>query len=463
MGETLPTSHDREGASHNAADAYLVLALLSDQPLASPERYPLRDIDLVVVGRDRAPSTERVTDRSQRHLMLRVPSAQVSARHFELVRALGRWTLRDTGSRNGVRVNGVVEKLAVLGDGDVIEAGHTFFVFRQGGAGETQPTASLEDAEAPAEGLATLSAEYERRLAELRIVARSAASIVLTGETGTGKELVARAVHTLSGRSGSFVAVNCGAIAPTLLEAELFGHRKGAFSGATADRAGLVRSADAGTLLLDEIGDLPPTGQAAILRVLQEREVLAVGSSRPVPVDFRLVTTTHRPLSELVASGKLRPDLSARLAGHELHLLPLRERREDLGLLTAALLRRIAKDNAERLSLSGPVSRALFGHEWPLNIRELQKVFEAAVPLALANDGVVALEHLPHAMQVPPMAKRVHEPLSDVEEARRREIVELLRRHGGSVSGAARSMGKARSQLQRWLRRYRIDPKNLDS
>jgi transcriptional regulator with GAF, ATPase, and Fis domain len=464
--DTLPTSDGAAGAGRTTAGAFLTLALECDRPLVPPSRHFLRDVDVVLIGRDDARSAERVSERGERRLILRVPSARMSARHFELVGALGRWTMRDAGSRNGVRVNGSVQTLAVLRDGDVIDAGHTFFVFREPRPSDASRLSDVEGAvaadDATPAGLATLSIDYERVLGQLEVVARSRASIVLTGETGTGKELVARAVHALSGRRGAFVAVNCGAIPPTLMQSELFGHRKGSFSGATADRPGLVLGAAGGTLLLDEIGDLSESAQAAILRVLQEREVVPVGANRPIPVDFRLVAATHRPLSELVAYGRFRADLSARVAGYELKLPPLRERREDLGLLVAALLRRIASGDADRLSLSGAAARALFRYEWPLNIRELQKALEAAVPLAVANGGSLALEHLPLALRALPGSPAAFEAWSDEDAARRRALVEQLRSHAGSVSATARAMGKARSQLQRWIRRYRIDPRNLD-
>jgi len=167
-------------------------------------------------------------------------------------------------------------------------------------------------------------------------------SILLRGETGTGKEVIASAIHELSRRRGDFIAVNCGALPATLLESELFGHQRGAFSGATADRRGLVRSADGGTLFLDEIGELPIGSQAAFLRVLQEHEVVPVGHDRPIAVDLRVIAATLRDLSGAIDAGRFRSDLYARIAGHVVELPALRERREDLGLVIPALCARIA-------------------------------------------------------------------------------------------------------------------------
>src|SRR5262249_7449796 len=201
------------------------------------------------------------------------------------------------------------------------------------------------DLEAPAmiaPGLATLSPALAEIYGHLDSAARGKVPIELTGETGTGKELAARAIHAVSGRAGAFAAINCGALTGSLLEGELFGHKKGAYTGADADRAGLVRSADRGTLFLDEVAELPASSQAALLRVLQEGEVVPLGGDRPVKVDLRLVTATHKQLDAEVESGRFRADLRARLLGVTLALPALRDRSEDLVVLIAALLERLA-------------------------------------------------------------------------------------------------------------------------
>src|SRR5690606_9536217 len=226
----------------------------------------------------------------------------------------------------------------------LVTLGYTLFLFRAalsvtGGVPEWVDAGAREPA---APGMATLLPQLERELDRLARVAPSDVTVMVRGETGTGKEILARAVHALSGRSGEMVAINCGALTDTLVESERFGHRKGAFSGATEDAPGLIRMSHGGTLLLDEIGDRPPASQAAFLRVLQEREVMAVGGTRPVPVDLRVVSATHRDLEALVAQGRFRADLLARVSGFRIDLPPLRERREDLGLLIGALLRKLA-------------------------------------------------------------------------------------------------------------------------
>jgi transcriptional regulator with PAS, ATPase and Fis domain len=269
---------------------------------------------------------------------------------------------------------------------------------------------------------------------------------------------VARAVHELSGRPGSFVGVNCGALPATLLETELFGYKKGAFSGATDDRPGLVRASDRGTLFLDEIGDLPASSQAALLRVLQEHEVMPVGGTRPVPVDLRVVAATHKGLDRLVADGGFRQDLFQRLAGHRTELAPLRERREDLGLLIASLLER---HGGRELGLDSPAALALLRHDWPGNVRELEQCLSAAA--VLASEGLIRLEHLAAPVRealAPPSPD--WGPKSEAEEAARKEqLIALLKQHRGNLAAVARAMGKARMQVQRWLKRYQLDPESF--
>jgi transcriptional regulator with GAF, ATPase, and Fis domain len=326
----------------------------------------------------------------------------------------------------------------------------------------------------PAPGLLTLSPDLAREIAKLESVARSTVPVILEGETGTGKEVAARAIHALSGRRGDFVAVNCGALPATLIEGELFGHRRGAFSGASDDRPGLIRAADGGTLLLDEIGELPAQAQAVLLRVLEAREVLPIGATRPVPVDVRVVAATHRSLDRMVEEGTFRRDLYARIAGYRLRLPPLRERIEDLGLLSGALITRIAPDAAARVALQPRAARALLASSWPGNIRQLEKCLSAA--MALAGKGAITLEHLPEAVLSTASdtegaekgRPRRHEndasdasDEGDESDALRERLVALLREHQGNVSAVARATGKARMQVQRWLKRYALDPERF--
>ncbi len=390
----------------------------------------------------------------------------MSQAHACLHRAGNHWLIEDAHSKNGTRVNGAAVERALLVDGDVLELGQSFFVFRDGPASEEGAPAMLEerDLQSSMPGLPTWLPGLARDLAGLESVARSRAPVVVRGESGTGKEVVARAVHAVSGRSGALVAVNCGAIAEGLVESELFGHRKGAFSGADEDRPGLVRSADQGTLFLDEVGDLTPKVQTALLRVLQEGEVVPVGATRPVKVDMRLVVATHRDLDAMVAEGRFRGDLLARIGGFTVSLPPLRERHEDLGLLIAALLRRLPRESAERVAFSRAAARALFAYDWPLNVRELERALEVAV--VLAGAGQIELEHLPKALRAGQRRKlavpaEAPEQPAEKQARRRDELVTLLRNHVGNVSAVGRALGKTRAQIHRWIKRFQIDVKSF--
>jgi DNA-binding NtrC family response regulator len=301
--------------------------------------------------------------------------------------------------------------------------------------------------------MATLVPELAADNRQLAAVAQSKVPVLLRGESGTGKELLARAVHELSERRGAFIAVNCGGLPDSLLESELFGHRKGAFSGATEDRPGLVRAADRGTLFLDEIGDLPQGSQATLLRMLQEGEVRSVGAIQPVRVDVRVVSATHRDLDMLVEKGLFRADLLARLDGFRVELPPLRERRADLGHLISRLLARLAPERAGAVTLEPDVARALIAHPFPLNVRELEQALGAA--LALARNGRIELSFLPERVRRSELTSDPSERVTDAADpSLRAELVRLLELHDGNISAVARAMGKDRTQIRRWIRRF---------
>lgn len=282
--------------------AFLYRVLDADRPTAPSARFCLAAVDEVIFGRSDARSASRVDEAGKRLLKLGIADRWMSGQHARLSRVMRAWVLEDTKSKNGVRRNGELVQQAELVDGDVIELGRTFFVFRA-----EQPFAVELESEAlrpAAPGLATLSPSLSAQFDELVKLARSSVNIALCGPSGSGKEVVANAIHSISQRPGPFVAVNCGALPDELVESELFGHRKGAFSGALEDRAGLLRTAHGGTLLLDEVGDLPLDAQPVLLRVLQERAVMPVGGSKPLPVDLRVISATHRTLERLCEDRK---------------------------------------------------------------------------------------------------------------------------------------------------------------
>jgi transcriptional regulator of acetoin/glycerol metabolism len=415
----------------------LTVVLQADRVGDISSRHRLDAIDEVQICR----GAERSVRREGRTLTLHIPDPRMSSRHATLRRHGGRFAIEDHGSKNGTFVRGArVESPRTVESGDWIEVGRTFLVHRDAMLAVDDPLDAGPKAVAPM--LATMLPELSSMFEVLVGVARSALPVLIRGETGSGKEAIARAVHDLSERHGAFVAVNCGALPANLVESELFGSRKGAFSGALADRPGLVRSSDGGTLFLDEIGDLAAPAQAALLRALQEREVLAVGATKPVPVDLRVVAATHRELDEI----SFRPDLLARLSGFVARVPPLRQRREDLGLLLRGILRRHAPSRTPELSHDA--ARALFAHSWPSNIRELNHVVARA--LVVSADAPLTLD-------IEPLELDDRALLSDEDRGRREDLVRLLREHDGNISAVARAMGKARVQIQRWMKRYRIE------
>jgi transcriptional regulator with GAF, ATPase, and Fis domain len=434
---------------------FLCVALEGARPTAPSARFSLAGRDIVRLGRGAERSISEATSDGRRALAISVPDPGMSSAHAVLERELGRWIVRDAGSKNGTRVDGDGVDRATLRDGALIELGNTFVLFSHALAPDEHVDLAAHPASSVS-GLDTIVPALGAELDRLRKIAAGAAPILIRGETGTGKDVAARAAHALSGRSGPFVAVNCGAIPASLVESELFGARRGAFSGAVEDRIGLVRSAEGGTLFLDEIGDLPAASQAALLRVLQEGEVVPVGGTAPMAVDFRLVSATLHDLEQLVTAGRFRRDLYARVCGFELRLPPLRSRREDLGSLCGALLRRIHGAGAGRYRFSLDAARAICRYEWPMNIRELEHALSTAT--ALAAGGEVELAHLPASMRSRPAPPSGERELSPDERLQRDALVEALRTHHGNVSAVARATGKARMQIQRWLRRYGIDP-----
>lgn len=441
-------------------EPYLFLALEGARLSAGGLRVALLGLDELALGRGDA----RVLTRSRpTHASLQVPDNRMSGAHVRLVRRGDRYLLEDLGSTNGTRVNGQVVASHVLVSGDLVEVGQSVFLYREIEEDAPARSGDLDASQLAADlgikpGFATLDPNLARQLGRVARLATTPISLLLLGETGTGKEVLTRAVHMLSKRPGPFVAVNCGAIPANLVEAHLFGHVRGAFSGAAKDEPGMVRAAHGGTLMLDEIGDLPMGAQAALLRVLQEGEVLPVGSAQATKVDVRIVAATHVHIEQQVERGLFRQDLFARLAGYTFLLPPLRERKVDLGVLIASLLASGKIPGGADVRLHRDAARAIVRHDWPMNVRELEQCLRAAC--ALAENGLITLADLPAALALAPVSSReAADDVGDGEaEALRRELLLRLVECGGNVTEVARVMGKARQQIQRWLRRFQIDP-----
>ena len=444
--------------------------------LAGPlcgEAFPIDGTD-TVVGRDPA-------------IGLSIPDRLMSRRHCTVQLEAGRFILRDLNSSNGTSVNGIPIRERVLEHGDRIRAGDSILMFLDPEQERTAEPGPVDDrttrvpvapvlrepaAPSPADlvaevlaGRVTLQAhdmvgdsEPMRRVyTRIEKVAPSDCTVLINGETGTGKELAARAIHQNSRRARRpFVAINCAALTESLLESELFGHEKGAFTGAIVQKKGKLEVADGGTVFLDEIGELAPSLQSKLLRALQHHEFERVGGTRTIKVDVRVIAATNRDLAAAAADGTFRQDLWYRLNVVSLTMPPLRERRGDIPVLAAHFVAKYGRGRT--VTLSPEAVTLLASHDWPGNVRELENAIERAVVLG-ASDRIVA-DDLPE-----PLIENAAGAASGgettmyhqgVAEVKRRLILGALDRSGGNYTAAARLLGLNPTYLHRLLRNLQL-------
>jgi DNA-binding NtrC family response regulator len=380
-----------------------------------------------------------------RDARLVLDDAEVSRRHASLrTNDDGSWQLHDEASHNGTYVNGAKVDGARLAAGDVIRVGQHLLLFQQLDLAASQRLVRRRLPGSPLIGESPACKWIDEQIA---VCDAQSSPVLILGESGTGKELVAQQLHARSGRKGSFVAVNCTTLTETMADGELFGHAQGAFSGAVRARDGLFVEARGGTLLLDELGDMPLSVQGKLLRTLETGEVRRVGSDRAVHVDVRVVAATHVDLEAAIAAGRFRGDLWARLQRMVIRVPPLRERRDDV----LPLVRHYLQAAGARLSLAPDAAEALLVHDWPYNVRELRNVVEGALRL-VHGERAIELEHLPAALAAP-LAARLREPAARPvgrapESAE--ELERILRQHDWNVTKVAALFGRDRKQVYRW-------------
>jgi transcriptional regulator with PAS, ATPase and Fis domain len=380
----------------------------------------------------------------------------VSRRHARIVADGEQFVLEDLGSRNGTRVGATVLRGGerALHGGDAIRiGGHEVVVAHVGGGAPAAPAG---------DDVVVADPNMSRIFALARRAARTSTTVLLVGETGVGKEIVARQIHASSARAaGPCVRVNCAALPEALAESELFGHEKGAFTGADRRKAGLVEAASGGTLFLDEIGELAPPVQAKLLVALESRAIVRLGSTVETPVDVRVVCATHRDLPAEVAAGRFRQDLYYRIGALVIRIPPLRERPGEILLLAQLFARRLREEGGDP-TLDPSAAAALLAHPWPGNVRELRNALEHA--LLHAEGGVVRAEHLPESVRAgasrpaerKPRPGGVKAALAEVERA---SIEEALRATGGNRTRAAQQLGISLRSLLYKIDKYGLGPR----
>jgi DNA-binding NtrC family response regulator len=390
---------------------------------------------------------------------VRLPGDQTSRQHAEIVKESAMLAIADLNSMNGTYVDGRRVSRAPIDEGSVIRIGDWIGVVLRV-AGEPDGAVFQEIIPGYFGGPRTLAT-----VEPLRKAAASDLAVIIEGETGTGKEGIARATHLWSRRKGPFIAVNCAALPEALAEGELFGYRKGAFTGADRANQGFFQTANGGTLFLDEVSDLPSAIQPKLLRVLEQSEVTPLGEAKPVSIDVRVVVATQKPLATLVAQDRFRADLMARLDGLRIKLLPLRSRVEEVPNLFTRLLK---MKSATAPGVDASVVETLCCHRWPLNIREVANLAKRVMTLhghdkmlkrsqlaALMGDAEPAPKTDPGAAAAPPASP---EPagLWVGERDERQRIIDALDRCAGNQTAAARMLNISRSTMVERIKRYGI-------
>lgn len=435
------TTTDQEPLVQATSRPSLLKLIYSAATLSAPQALLLSEGERWI-GRDPAPSDEAAP------ILLR-SDPRASRRHACVVVRGDTVLLRDAGSRHGTWVNGVRISEKVLRDGALVRTGDSLFVFRQ------DVDRSAEARRSPP-GLVVESTPMRRLLAFAEEIAPRSEPVLLRGETGTGKEILARHIHEHSKRQGPILAVNCATLTSELADGALFGHMKGAFTGAHRAHEGYFLAAGSGTLFLDEIGELPLPVQAKLLRALAERTVTPVGATESRPYAARILAATNRDLDAERRNGTFRADLLARINVLEIELAPLRDRREDILPLLTRLL-------PADTNLTCRLAEALLLHSWPLNVREVQKL-ATFVHTRYPREPLLDLQHLEpllsqqHAAAVSSAADaHADADVTAVPPLSRGELAEMLTRHGGIVSRVAAEVRRSPRQVRRWMSAYRLE------
>ena len=452
----------KDNQTNNLSPATLVVSADENANLLRVRKTKLLVISGPLQGREFLLNSDTFTIGSGPHNDLVIDDSTVSKRHCEIIVEESGYQIRDLNSTNGTLVQGVRVSSAHLAPGSEIQLGKSRIVF-----------CPLQDSNdiplSPNESLGKIvgrSIPMRRIFYLVETYAPSDATIMVTGETGTGKEILAEEIHNFSTRKDKpFIVIDCAAISKELIESELFGHVKGAFTGANADRQGAFELADGGTVFLDEIGDLSPDLQPKLLRVLEKREIRRVGSNKVNKIDVRIISATNRNLAHEVNEGRFREDLFYRLSVVHLELPPLRRRREDVPLLVKRFITQLHGENAiNQIADSDRTMDILKRHEWPGNVRELRNLIELAFysekrPVNLSAFLSIGTLRAGRANAEPDATFSTDKPFKDakndlIEEFEKAYLNDLLARNRQNISRSAREAGIERAYLQRLIRKY---------
>ena len=443
LTNTLVEEEPREGLGHGTYVWLIAIGSSEDNFASAGQVIPLEHATIVRFGRNDEDDTLRIRDEGE-VTTIGIPFGWVSGRHAELEVAgspTTHFSLRDLGSRNGTLVNGErIEGTVRLRPGDVFEVGRSFWMVREVRLRKhrTQRLAELDPT-------GTCNPHLHHIQRTLYRLAKSTIPIVLRGETGTGKEYLARAIHEVSGRSGPFCVANLAAMSEDRVERLLFGD---------AGKPGLFEEANGGTLMLDELAELSPAVQAKLLSAIAEGRAARVGEVATRHFDVRLLACTLHDLSHMVEAGRFRPDLYSRLAGFVAELPPLRARREDLGLLVRGVVQDLQRDGRPTRVTSNAFRRIL-ARAWPFNVRQLSQTLITA-SLLTSGDGTITADALSEILEEDDGLPQ------NPDEVRRlrAELVRYLAKHAGNTDEVARAMNRDPYQIHRWLERFALHPES---
>jgi transcriptional regulator with PAS, ATPase and Fis domain len=427
------------GARGAGAHAYLVVRTGEDTRVID-----LREGDDLVLGRGDDANVQIV-------------DAKASRAHARIACKDGALTLRDLGSRNGTTLNREIVRgeLRPLRSGDLVWIGETEILVAEGAAALQPDAAKPEKIEIDVPGLVVADASMVEVFSMVDRVAKRNTTVLLLGETGVGKEVVAERIHTASDRADKpFVRINCGALPENLLESELFGYERGAFTGADRRKIGLFETATTGSVFLDEIGELKAPLQAKLLRALEARTIMRLGGRDEIPIDVRIIAATNRDLEEEVKRGHFRGDLYFRISAFTIKIPPLRDRPNEIALLADLFLRRLATNAGKPVQRLTNEARALLErYDWPGNVRELHNVIERAV--VLSDGKEIGVTHLPEQLSAGPAP--VSSPIkARMESVEQRTIEDALAAENGNQTRAARRLGISRRTLVYKLEKYQL-------